>query len=189
MNTRITNNERQQGYTLGELMIAVGVLAILSAVAVPGMQNVVQNNRRVSMANEFVYALQSARSEAVTRNQRITVCASRNGTTCTNREGWGEGWIAFNNLDGNSQPDGAGEEIILHGAGGEGITVTPLRFRNLITYRPNGRVVGSNAAVTNGEFVLCDSRGADHARVLIVGTSGRPRISEKRANGNAPACG
>lgn len=66
-------NRRQHGFTLVELMITIMVAAILLVVAVPAMQTLVQNNRLTTQTNDFVSALQLARSEAAKRNRQITV--------------------------------------------------------------------------------------------------------------------
>lgn len=183
-----TVSGRQGGYTLGELLVAISVLGILTSVAVPGMQNVVLNNRRVSTTNDFVYTLQLARSEAIARNQRVTVCASRNGTNCTSWEYWSEGWIMFNDIDLDKAASSDGEAILRKAVNEHEIDITPFRFRGSITYRPNGRAMGNTLAVDDGEFVFCDRRGAEYARVIVIGATGRPQLSEKRANGTTPVC-
>ena len=40
--------------------------------------------------------------------------------------------------------------------------------------------------VSTGQFSFCDSRGGEKARVLIVNTSGRPRLSETTRTGDVP---
>ena len=180
---------RQRGYTLGELLTAMAVLGILSAAAIPAFQDTVQNNRRVSVSNSFVHTMRLARSEAIARNQRVTVCASRNGTACTSRDYWGEGWIAFNDIDLNRSPGGDGESI-LHVVKMDGnVDILPSTFANSYTYRPNGRVMGNTVDKQSGEFVFCDKRGNDYARVVVVGINGRPELSEKTSKGLTPNCG
>jgi type IV fimbrial biogenesis protein FimT len=179
---------RLAGYTLGELLITMSIVGILASVAVPGMQNVVLNNRRVSVSNDMAYSIQLARSEAITRNQRVIVCASENGSTCASASDWTDGWIAFNDANGDKAPGGTGESILLHSTGTGGITITPVTFTDSFTYRPNGRVMGASVAASTGEFVFCDRRGADHARVLSIRASGRPILSETLASGSAPTC-
>jgi hypothetical protein len=47
----------------------------------------------------------------------------------------------------------------------------------------------TNALTGNsGEFTVCDFRGDEHAKVILVELSGRPRMSETRANGAPPTC-
>ena len=178
----------QAGYTLGELLITISVVGILASVAVPGMQNVVLNNRRVSVSNDMAYSIQLARSEAITRNQQVIVCPSRNGVSCLDSSGWSEGWIAFNSTDTDKVPGGTGESVLLHSVGNDSITITPVTFTGSFTYRPNGRVMGDSVSASTGEFIFCDKRGADYARVLSIRSSGRPSLSEKLASGLAPTC-
>jgi type IV fimbrial biogenesis protein FimT len=166
----------------------MAVLGILASVAVPGMRDVVLDNRRVSTTNEFVYTMQLARSEAIARNQRVTVCPSVNGRACANRSYWSRGWIMFNDIDLNRSPGGDNEAILKYVEVDGEFEVGPIGFTGTYTYRPNGRIMGTTTAVQSGEFVFCDQRGADHARVIVVSSSGRPRLSKYRADGSAVGC-
>jgi type IV fimbrial biogenesis protein FimT len=127
-----------------------------------------------------------ARSEAITRNQQITVCPSTNAASC-NGDSWADGWIAFNDLDQNRAPNDD-EEILLTNDGIDGIDVYTAVFDDSFTYRPNGRIMANEFSENTGQFTICDARGADQARVLIVGTTGRPRVSETLADGSDPSC-
>ena len=55
-------------------------------------------------------------------------------------------------------------------------------------YRPNGRVMNASVNANLGDFTICDNRGSDYAKVLVIDLSGRPRSSDKLTNGNAPDC-
>ncbi|WP_143729379.1 GspH/FimT family pseudopilin [Microbulbifer sp. GL-2] len=85
----------QGGFTLIELMVAITVLAIVVAVAVPSFTDMINNYRSVSLAEDFVSGLNFARSEAVKRGTNVSVCASSNGTDCAGANNWSDGWIAF----------------------------------------------------------------------------------------------
>ena len=171
-----------------ELLITMAILGILGTIAVPGMLNVVQTNQRVSATNDMGQAMRMARSEAIARNQRVIVCASRDGNNCGSAADWSFGWIGFNDADGDGAPGGADESILLHSTGGSKITIRPRTFGNTFTYRPNGRVMAESVDENTGEFIFCDDRGPQEARVLSVGTSGRPQLSHTHANGAAPDC-
>jgi len=181
------DNCKQHGYTLGELLTAMGVVAILSAVAVPGMQSMVNNNRRVTMTNDLSYTMHVARSEAITRNQQITACPSSNDSSC-NGVDWNDGWIVFNDLDQSRTPTGD-EEILMTVDGIDSMAIYTGDFADSFTYRPNGRImVGDDFDANTGQFTICDARGAAQARVLSVSASGRPRLAETQPDGSTPNC-
>ena len=66
-----------------ELIVTMVVAAIVLTLGVPSFRELINNNRLTSGANEFVTALNLARSEAIKRSVRVTVCKSADGTTCT----------------------------------------------------------------------------------------------------------
>lgn len=69
----------QKGFTLIELMISLGILAILATMAVPSFQRVIENNRVTSQANSLLSAVQTARSEAVRRGVPVRFSAATGG--------------------------------------------------------------------------------------------------------------
>ena len=83
------------GFTLVELMVTVAVLAIISAIAFPSFTSLMNSNRLAGAANDLVGDLQYARSEAIRRNSRITVCASSDVTTCAGGAGGWQSWIVM----------------------------------------------------------------------------------------------
>ena len=177
---------RQAGVTLIELMIAVVLTAILLTVAVPAMGNFVANSRQTGAINDLVASMHIARSTAVTTNSRVTLCASRSGADCDGGS-LQEGWIVFADRDNDVVLD-ANEAIVSSSDSVDRLTIQSADFGRFLMYRPNGRVANAGLNGTAGEFTICDDRGADHARVLIVDISGRPRLSDHLLNGNAPAC-
>ena len=85
---------RLAGFTLLELMITLAVLAILTAIAVPSFQTLLERNRLTSATNDLLGALMMARSNAVTRRVITRVCPSTNASTCaTGTVNWATGWI------------------------------------------------------------------------------------------------
>jgi hypothetical protein len=45
-----------------------------------------------------------------------------------------------------------------------------------------------DVAENTGQWTFCDERGAAHARVVIIDVNGRPRSSDKQADGTSPVC-
>lgn len=86
--------DRQSGFTLIELMIAVAVLAILLAMALPSFQQSMRSNRVATTTNEMLASLALARSEAIRGTRGGGVCASTAGTACDGTQ-WGDGWMIW----------------------------------------------------------------------------------------------
>src|SRR3569623_575841 len=85
------------GFSLLELMIAVVVLAIGVALAVPSFRDLMRNTNTSTNANDLVLAINMARSEAIKRGTRVAVMS-----TSTTSD-WSSGWsiAADTGRDGN----------------------------------------------------------------------------------------
>ena len=122
----------------------------------------------------------------MTTNQRVTICPSASGTNCE-AVGWNNGWIVFADPDSDRNVDGDETVIAANGAV-DGLALQSGEFATFMMYRPNGRVMNAAVDGSAGEFTVCDERGADNAKVMIIDLSGRPRLSKKLADGSAPSC-
>lgn len=83
------------GFTLIELMVTLAVAAVVMGIAIPSFNTSMRNNSSVTLGSELSVALNYARSEAVKRAARVSVCASNDGTTCMAANNWKEGWLVF----------------------------------------------------------------------------------------------
>jgi len=92
-----------RGFTLLELMVTVAIIAILAMLAAPSFNEAILSNKLASFANNFVASATLARGEAVKRNAAVTVCVVANdtSTTCTTSGDWQQGWIVFNDINGD----------------------------------------------------------------------------------------
>lgn len=177
---------RDAGFTLIELMIAVALVAILLATAVPALDDFTNDARQTGAINDFISSIHLARNSAITTNSRVTMCASASGTNCEATT-WDSGWIVFGDLNSNGTLD-VGETIVTASASVEGLSIQSGEFPAALMYRPNGRAMTALLTGNSGEFAVCDFRGDEHAKVILVELSGRPRMSEKKANGAPPSC-
>jgi len=171
---------------MGELLTALTIAGISLSMGVPSFTAVVNNNRRAAGINKFVSTMHMARSEAITRHARVRICPSSNGTSCQ-AVNWNKGWLAFVDLNGDQIID-AGEQVLVDVGELSKIDILTTEFPNFLIYRPSGRIMVATIAANSGELTFCDLRGAAHARVVIIDSSGYPRLSKTKDNGADPTC-
>ena len=67
-----------RGFTIPELIITMGVAAIILSTAVPSVSTTIKNNRLATQVNHIITDLHFARSEAAKRDVRVILCRSSN---------------------------------------------------------------------------------------------------------------
>lgn len=167
-------------------MIAIALTGLLLSMAVPALDHFTNSARQTSAINDFVASMHMARSTAVTTNLRTTICPSSNGATCEAVD-WDQGWIVFTDRDSDQVVDND-ETIVSSASAIDGLDIQSAEFGQFLMYRPNGRVMTVSATGNSGQFTVCDGRGSDHAKVVILDLSGRPRLSHYLVDGSAPSC-
>lgn len=85
------------GFTLVELLIGLGVLAILVVAATPSFLTSSVNNRLYSEKSQVLISLDLARAEALRQNNYVSICATSNASTCSSGTDFSTGMIIFNN--------------------------------------------------------------------------------------------
>jgi len=168
--------KRENGFTLVELAVVVAVTAILLAVGVPALQDLVRNNRLITETNNLVAHLNLARSEAVKRRAPVVVCSSTDPTAavpeCDGGVDWDAGSVVFVDADGSTSVNSAADVIRANGAAVDSID---LRSRGgTLTFGPDGSVTGGTATI----FAVCDDRGIARGRRITVSNVGRPQLSQ-----------
>lgn len=79
MDQYVLNRYYLEGFTIVELMLTLAVAAVILSLGVPSFQGLVERNQLTSGINQFVSSLTLTRSEAVKRNQRVSLCSSSDG--------------------------------------------------------------------------------------------------------------
>ncbi|ASJ72403.1 GspH/FimT family pseudopilin [Granulosicoccus antarcticus] len=180
------DRHQARGFTLMELLITVSVAAILMATAAPGFQSLIQQSKQESRVNELTGALYYARSEAIKRSSRISVCARSSNTSCGTN--WDKGWIVF--IDNGATPgviDTSESVLKVASSLPSGFRVKNTAIvqgaseatqRSYVRFGPRGL---SNWR-GSGTFTFCDGRGTSAARAINVSMSGDVRHA--RADGS-----
>lgn len=183
----------KNGFSLVELLVAITVIAILGTIAAPEFLNFVRDNRLTTTTNELISDMLLARNEAIKRNTPVVICKTADAIAAnpvcdgTAANAWTSGWIVFvdtNDLGTRDSPGGTLETLIrVHGTLQTTMTLTPRApdvgdsdIRNNISFRPSGRLLN----FTGGTFKLCDQRGANSAKSIIISETGQARVSGQR---------
>lgn len=98
---------RSKGVTLIEVTVSMGVLAILTALAVPSFQALSRRSRVDAALHLLTSHFASARIAAITHNVPVVICPSRGDGVCRQDSDWSDHWLTFRDPDGNRQPDEA----------------------------------------------------------------------------------
>ena len=173
-------NRRARGFSLIEMVMVLGVAALLMAVGAPAVGSILASVKLTSVSNALLFDLYLARSEAIKRNARVVLCKSADGLTCASSGGWEQGAIVFHDVNNSGQRD-PGESMIYH----EQRSTSEIRVSgnqsvgNYVSYGPDGRSRMASGAFQAGTLTLC-RRSADStdARQIVINSGGRPRVQK-----------
>jgi type IV fimbrial biogenesis protein FimT len=177
---------RQSGLTLVELAIGLAVLAVIVRLAVPSMDAFLAAVSLNGASQELMGDLHLARSEALSRNQRVTICKSTDGVQCAADGNWEQGWVIFEDLDHSGTLD-AGEAVIARrDALAPGLRLSGnATVASYVSYTGKGTSRLTNGGFQAGTLTLCRvSASVTDARQVIVNAVGRPRLQKS----TVPAC-
>ncbi len=188
----------ENGFTLPELMATLVVAGILAALAAPAFNGFIANERLRAEANDMVGMFFTARSEAIKRNRRVTVCklnatgansctatgvpAPQCACSTTSGDDWSNGWMTFVDVDANGVFNGTDTALDIAWAPTGSVAVDPLAgdatIRNYVSFISRGTVRETTAdggSNQSGTIRLCDDRGVQYGRVVTIANTGRVR--------------
>lgn len=95
----MNTSRRHAGFSLIEMMVAITVFAILTALAVPSMSDFMKRNMVANQTNDFLAAIRFARSTAVTRGTIVSICPSitsaNTAPECAATNTFNTGWLIY----------------------------------------------------------------------------------------------
>lgn len=153
--------DRYSGFTIIELMVTLVVMAILVTMAAPSFQNFVANQRVKTDTNDLMVSMLFARSEAIKRNEDVTVSAVDNN--------WADGWLVTDGGGNTLRSQGPLANTLVN-SGGTGS----------VAFNRSGRLSGGGIVT----FSLCDDKDKATKRVLTISLTGSARVDLDGACGS-----
>lgn len=96
---RMSARESIRGVTLIELVVTIAIVAIGAALAYPSFTGLIRSNRVATATNNFIAAVNLARTEAIRSNRGGGLCPSVDGDACSGTD-WNAGMLVFTDTDG-----------------------------------------------------------------------------------------
>lgn len=180
---------KEWGFTIPELVITLGIVAIVLSTAVPSISTTIKNSRLSTHLNSVVGDIHFARSEAVKRDVRVILCRSinpnANSPSCSGTaKVWTSGYIIFAD-DGNNTNNwyNSGSDTLLRRgqAAAAGVNMrTNATWNNNLEFNPNGSTNEGGTAYMS----ICDDRGSEYGKQIMVALNGLPKMYSS----NIPSC-
>ena len=165
-----------RGFTLIELMLVVAILAILLAIGVPNLMNLMIKSRLSGQVQEFYGTISFARSEAIKRAKPVSICkisSSFNIDSPSCGGSWSTGWMVFvGDKDTSTITKSDVLRVFPPLSTNYTLNVNITNFATYITYNRLGMVENTGVG---GTFVFCANSDETRARAITV-TKTRPRI-------------
>lgn len=167
---------RSKGLTLVELLVTLSIGSVIVQTGVTSMSSLMTSNLLATQANSVMSKIFIARSEAVKRNERVTMRRLN--------DLWEDGWITFVDSNNNGLRDEAEPILAEQGKLPGKLTLRGNRpLQQYVSYVGSGQSQKTTGAMQAGRFMLCDQSGESqpqHARAIVISTTGRPRISNQK---------
>jgi len=162
---------RDQGFTLVELMITLTLLAIVANIALPAVDTLMTRNRQQALMEQVAAVLNNARAEAILQRRTVEICGSSDGITCS--ASWANGWLVRVPGGRVMQLSQLPSHDALRWSG----------FQQTIRFHNNG-----SSPISNGRFYQCYKQKM--AWQLVLSRQGRLRQGTSAENAEkASLCG
>jgi type IV fimbrial biogenesis protein FimT len=186
----MTQPSKSRGFTIPEIIITLGIIAIVLSTAVPSISSMVKDNRLATQLNSVVTHIHMARAEAAKRDVRVIMCRTSSPNAITpscngTQKVWTQGYIVFaddGNYSNNWYDNGTDTLLIRGQAAASGVLMrTSWSWNKNLEFNPDGSTNESGAIAF---MSLCDDRGTDNGRQIQVAPNGMPRMHA----GNISSC-
>jgi type IV fimbrial biogenesis protein FimT len=125
-----------RGFTLIELMVTLGIGAILLAIGAPSFVDTVKAYRLDAAHSAMRDALLLARDTARNESIAVSVCTSTTGATCT-ASSWKQGFIVFRDAGTAGTVDGADSILMWQKDAGSAVSIAAAVKSSGVAYARN----------------------------------------------------
>lgn len=163
------------GFTMIELMITIALVAIVLSLAYPSFVSVINSNRLAGASNDLIGDLQYARSEAIRRNTRVSVCASSDGGTCSGGD-WSDWVVRVGNPAEVLRVGHAKQPVqVLASASADGEGVT---------FRSDGMARNADGTLQAATFGICIDTTHPKQNARLVSLAAGSRMTTEKPEGS-----
>lgn len=167
-----------RGRSLVELVVIFGVIVVVVTMAVSLLRPAWSWWSVEQTMQRWVADMHAARYHALVKGVLVTICPSADGVRCTPFEGWGAGWLVFEDIDGDGRRDGLTEAVLRSRTSPVPWRQARLRATTTVAqyvmYTPQGRPRLSTGAFQAGRLEVCDGPSRMGVRV-VMNAAGRWR--------------
>ncbi|WP_417532143.1 GspH/FimT family pseudopilin [Marinobacter lipolyticus] len=170
-------NMLTRGFTLVELLFTLAIVAVITGLAAPAMDNLIQTNRRHTAVSDLITMINLARNTAIMEQQTITLCPLDKDRQCATD--WTGIITVFRDPESDKTLDHDNQIIRISQVPEGGYWTANTSSRPYFRFMPTGI---ANYAI--GNMIWCpDNKDPARAAQLIINRGGRIRLS-KDTNGD-----
>ena len=160
-----------RGFTLIELMVAVAMVAILSAVAAPSFSAMMLRSGIRSASSDIGSDLNVARAEAIRVGGRVSLCPRATPTAMTCGTDWSKGWLVFREAGTTDIGTFGGTDRLLreHGEIHQDLTLVRTTGSGAITFTPSGALQPDGGLATARLELRAPGQKGRDLEVSVIG--------------------
>lgn len=182
MNSRVS---QERGFTILELVAVVAVSSALALMGLPLIEDFQKSHAATGVPQQLAETLANARERAVSQGESVYICASRDGTHCS-EDAWAQGWLAYQSaerkLPGDEVPADEIIEHVTHSGDDYHLRVLDENLVSLSDIRFDAR--GFNGAQQRVVAVMCGADTNSEQAAVMIERTGRVTVGKNQFDSN-----
>ncbi len=168
------SGEVQGGMTLIEMIVATGIISILSSVALPSVFELMNHAAIRSERLALIQDIRVTRFKAISHRRPAYLCALSTTGSCARQTHWNQGWMAYIDNNLNNIYDDGDEQFIYHANPMQNNSVDIIFHARWQDIKFDGRGILRRS----GHFRVCNPEipGEQSMQVIRMNTYGRLAI-------------